>query len=277
MAVHLPAALTKSRPARWLVTAALGVATLGMLSRYVVMPLLFWRRAESCERPEYAVVGSLSGQTLHGSKVAVELRRYESYLVAEVRVPEGLSKEEQQQVGFGQVARYIFGDNLRRRSGPLGRYFTVSEPEAIAMTAPVRQELAPAVQMSMHEELSETALVSFTMPSKYQALYQLPVPKNSNVTLRVEPAHYSAAVGFRGPPPSAAKIAELRAAMNMAIENAGLEAEEERGMLVYQYHDPFATPNLLRWNELVIFLKPDGLKAIVPEPAQAVSAEKDES
>lgn len=257
-------ALKRSRPARWLLTALLGVAALGFLARYLVLPVLFWRRAEACERPEYTVLGSLPAETLHHSPVTVELRRYEPYLVAEVQVPAGLSEDEMQKLGFGQVAGYIFGDNLRRRSGFLGRYMamTAEEPEPIAMTAPVQQELAHA-QMSAHEESTKLTAVSFTMPSKYKHLSQLPVPKNSNVTLRAVPEHYAAVVGFRGPPPKPAKVSDLRWAMRAALEAAGLERDHSRGVMVYQYHDPFATPNMLRWNEVVMLLHPHGLENLI--------------
>mmetsp|Transcript_29279 Transcript_29279/g.66336 ORF Transcript_29279/g.66336 Transcript_29279/m.66336 type:complete len:267 (-) Transcript_29279:209-1009(-) len=262
MAVPLTDMLKKSRPARWLLTALLGIVTLGMFARYVVMPMLAWTRAQSAERPMYTVVGSISSETLHGHAVPVELRHYETYLVAEVELPEGLSQDEQRKEGFGQVARYIFGDNLRRRSGLMGRWFawTHKEGEQIAMTAPVQQELHPAVQASAHEEKHETAKVSFIMPSMYKAIHELPVPRNGNITLRAVPTHYAAVVGFRGAQPSPHKVAEYRFVIGKALEHQGLKVEESRGVMVYQYHDPIATPNMLRWNEVVIWVHPHGVE-----------------
>mmetsp|Transcript_48029 Transcript_48029/g.139105 ORF Transcript_48029/g.139105 Transcript_48029/m.139105 type:complete len:272 (+) Transcript_48029:58-873(+) len=264
--------LKKSRPARWLLTAALGVAALGLLARYVVLPLVAWRRAESCERPEYAVVGSLKAETAKGVKLAVELRRYQPYLVAEVEMPRGLSEEERRSVGFRQVAGYIFGDNLRRQAGFLGRHLslTESEPEPITMTAPVQSELHPAVQKTASEEDAETAMVSFMMPSKYKSLRELPVPTNSNVTLRAVPEHYAAVVGFRGPSPRPPQVSEVERAVRAALAGAGLKAHGSRGVLVYQYHDPFATPGMLRWNEVVLLVDADGVE-------KAMQSQKEES
>jgi len=248
----------RSRPARLL----LAVVVLVLLARYVVLPLIAWRRAESCERPSYEALGSLAGETIHGSPLKVELRRYEPHLVAEVRVPKGLPEEEQRSLGFGQVASYIFGDNQRRRPGFLGRRLAITEgePEPIAMTAPVQTELHPAVQKSASEEHAETSVVSFTMPSKYKAIHELPIPQNSNVTLRVVPGYYAAAVGMRGATPKSAKVSEVQGAIRRAVAGAGLKVDESTGVLLLQYHDPFATPSMLRWNEVALRLQEDGVE-----------------
>jgi len=257
----------RSRPARWLLAVLFTSGVLALVARYLVVPLFYWRVAESCERPNYEVVGHLQAPVREGQPLEVELRRYEPYLVAEVQLPRGLSEEQRRALGFNQVAGYIFGGNLRRRAGPLGRWgptwmATEPEPEKIAMTAPLLTEVGTATQLSATQEEAGPSVVSFTMPSMYKALNQLPVPTNQNVTLRAVPEHYAAVVGFRGPPPRAAKVAEMRTAMQEALEDAGLEPEEDRGVLVYEYHDPFLTPSLLRWNEVVLLVQPDGVEEI---------------
>jgi len=224
--------------------------------RYVVIPLVFWRSAESCERPQHQVIDVLDAKA-DGRNLRVEVRQYAPYLVAEVSVSPGLPDEQQRAEGFTQVAGYIFGGNLRRKSGLVGRWAphwvaTEKEPEKIAMTAPVQSEAQP-------DGMSGIATVSFTMPSKYRALNELPVPTNRNVTLRVVHEHFVAVAGFRGPPPTAEKVNEVHRAMLASVEQAGLQPLEGRGVQLYQYHDPFATPSLLRWNEVALVLDPHGL------------------
>lgn len=243
---------------RWLVVVALALGGFALLARYVVVPLLFWRLAESCERPRYEVVRTLLTQSAGGRPLTVEVRRYEAYVVAEVNCPRGLSEQQRRRFGFQQVAGYIFGKNVRRKAGLVGRWLPRpvavalgQDAEKISMTAPVQSE---TLTSPAGGEV-ETVVVSFTMPSKYRTVTDLPVPLNRNVTFRAVPSHYAAAVGFRGPPPSASKIVEMQLAIKAALADAGLRPARGRGTFVYQYHDPFATPRLLRWNEVVLLVE----------------------
>eukprot|EP00929_Paragymnodinium_shiwhaense_P079426 TRINITY_DN41340_c0_g1_i1.p1 TRINITY_DN41340_c0_g1~~TRINITY_DN41340_c0_g1_i1.p1 ORF type:complete len:273 (-),score=61.47 TRINITY_DN41340_c0_g1_i1:472-1290(-) len=241
------------------------LAGLAVLARYVVAPLMFWRLAENCERPAHTVVDTLQAEDSSGHILDIELRHYEQYLVAEVRLPEEFTPEQRRKEGFGQVAGYIFGKNRKRKGGLLGRYApaivgTEAAPEKIAMTAPVQQETASTPGSPDKDGAGKTVVVSFPMPSKYQHPRDLPVPMNPNVTIRIVPAQDVAAVGFRGPPPEAARVAEIQMAMERALDAAGKTLlQDGRGAKVYQYHDPFATPNMLRWNEVALTLAPGAL------------------
>jgi len=233
--------------------------------RYVVAPLGFWRAAENCERPQHEVVMvmEIPDDEKPGKTLKVEFRRYEPYLVAEVELPAGLSEAERRSTGFQQVAGYIFGGNGRRRPGFLGKWLPArlaasKEVEKISMTAPVRTETAGENLISyepLREEDAEIRGISFTMPSKYKSVSDLPIPLNRNVTLREVPEHFAAAVGFRGPPPSPERVLVVKQAILRLLEEQNVELVKKQGTMVYQYHDPFATPNMLRWNEVVVMIK----------------------
>eukprot|EP00930_Biecheleria_cincta_P048396 TRINITY_DN33715_c0_g1_i1.p1 TRINITY_DN33715_c0_g1~~TRINITY_DN33715_c0_g1_i1.p1 ORF type:complete len:280 (-),score=36.47 TRINITY_DN33715_c0_g1_i1:424-1263(-) len=230
------------------------------LGRYVVFPLLAWRLAERCERPHFELFGVLDARDQIGNHLRVELRHYSPYLVAEVRLPTGLTEQQQRTLGFRQVAGYIFGGNKRRAPGVLGRFAFRSiamgqEAEKIAMTVPVQQETASKPGDAALDRVAQTSVVSFTMPSRYQSLRDLPLPTNSNVTLRAVPEQYAAVIGFRGPPPKPEKVLALQSAIERSLQAAGIHPMRGRAALVYQYHDPFATPNILRWNEVVLLIE----------------------
>mmetsp|Transcript_19318 Transcript_19318/g.42107 ORF Transcript_19318/g.42107 Transcript_19318/m.42107 type:complete len:266 (+) Transcript_19318:64-861(+) len=240
------------RPARLALALCLVLALLALAARYIVLPLLFWRFAEACERPKFSVLGTVDAE-LDGRAIKVELRRYSPSIVAVVRVPKSIPEPDRRAKGFGQVAGYIFGANKPR----MRRGEAEKEPEKISMTAPVQSETVAGSPIQDGDEL-----VSFTMPSKYGSIDTLPVPRNRNVTLKAVPAHFAAIVGFRGPPPSQEKVLKLQEAMEVALRANGLRPQGGRGPQVLQYHDPFATPNLLRWNEVLINLEPKGLDGI---------------
>mmetsp|Transcript_97695 Transcript_97695/g.280682 ORF Transcript_97695/g.280682 Transcript_97695/m.280682 type:complete len:281 (+) Transcript_97695:79-921(+) len=265
----------RRRVVRCLAVLVLAGGALALAARYVVFPLFFWRLAEKCERPAFELLRTLDIRSADGRAYNLQLRLYEPYLVAEVRLPRGLSEQDQRSLGFRQVARYIFGGNLRRRTGLMGsrwapRWMAAGEEsEEISMTAPVQTETALSARSFGEEDPAADAAsaadkvsVSFTMPSKYTSLRDLPVPSNPNITLRSVARHAAAAVGFRGPPPSPERVAALKSGMKIALQEIGLHPQRGHGAMVYQYHDPFATPNLLRWNEVVLLLAPSSLDVL---------------
>mmetsp|Transcript_26856 Transcript_26856/g.37478 ORF Transcript_26856/g.37478 Transcript_26856/m.37478 type:complete len:99 (-) Transcript_26856:338-634(-) len=80
---------------------------------------------------------------------------------------------------------------------------------------------------------------------------ELPVPLNKNVTLRQIPGHFLAVKKFSGPPPTEDKVETYRAEILDALSKNGLFPSIGK-TFVYQYHDPFATPNFLRKNEVAV-------------------------
>lgn len=116
---------------------------------------------------------------------AFEIRDYASHVVAET-VVEG-SMEGAGNKAFKLLFRYISGGNQSRQkvamTAPVSQQ---PKGEKISMTAPVGQQRA-----------EKGWVVSFMMPDSY-TLETLPVPSDTNVTLKYIPAQRMAAVRYTG-------------------------------------------------------------------------------
>jgi len=205
--------------------------------------LYFWRVTEKLERPSYEVIKRLPGK--------IELRRYESYLIAETNVDK-VGFRESTGEGFKACAGYIFGKNKPRgeRSG---------SGEKMAMTAPVRATLS-----SSGEKMAMTApvrvnggkgntKVSFVIGSKY-SIKTVPKPINNKVKLRQVPAHTLAVRSFAGPPPKDERVNNERRKLETELLKENIKPKNQE-TLVYGYHDPFLTPNFLRRNEVAVLIE----------------------
>ena len=184
------------------------------------------------ERPGYTVVRQLSG--------GVELRAYPEYVVAEAAYRKPPSFKAATTSGFRACASFIFGGNRGARA------------RKMAMTAPVRVE--------MRGDVSEPrdVRVSFVMASN-ETLRSLPIPNNAAVKLLRVPAHVAAFTRFAGAPPSEARVMRRRARVLGALAREGVRPLSESETLVYGYHDPFITPNLLRRNEVAVMVNVKGI------------------
>mmetsp|Transcript_3729 Transcript_3729/g.6915 ORF Transcript_3729/g.6915 Transcript_3729/m.6915 type:complete len:262 (-) Transcript_3729:305-1090(-) len=223
--------------------------------------ILAWRAANNLERPTYRVLRRLSS--------GVEIRRYEPYLIAETEIDASKINQDGNDVrysdemrasagnGFRICAGYIFGKN-KRRGG------TSSEP--MKMTAPVRtaneiDEGSEKMQMTAPvrmiggggSEKKKMTKVSFVIGSKY-SLRTAPKPLDSSVKLRNVPSHILAVRSFSGAPPKESRVAAERTKILNSLEEADLSVDAREGSetLVYGYHDPIITPNLLRRNEVCV-------------------------
>lgn len=204
--------------------------------------LYAWRETEKLERPVYTVIQKLSD--------GVELRRYEPYLIAETTV-EGVGFREPTADGFRTCAGYIFGKNTPRRS---------SEGEKMAMTAPVRVsgDVVVGEKMAMTTPVrvdggNKKTKVSFVIGRKY-SLKTVPKPANKNVKLRQVPAHTLAVRTFPGPPPKDERVLREREIVKKALAEVKITPKSQ-STLVYGYHDPFITPNVLRRNEVALLVE----------------------
>ena len=114
-----------------------------------------------------------------------EIRDYAPHVLAEIIVEGEL--ENAGSKAFNSLFRYISGDNHTRNK--------------VAMTAPVSQQPASQkINMTApvgQQRVDNKWVVSFMMPDSY-TLETLPVPDNSNVTLRQVPAHRIASVRYSG-------------------------------------------------------------------------------
>ena len=225
--------------------------------------LYAWRVSELLERPKYSVVEKLPG--------GIEIRSYEAYVVAEATM-KGTPMRQSMGPGFGACAGYIFGGKNRVRGVSLKR-----TSRSMSMTAPVRMETS-----------ERATKVSFVM-SANETVRSLPVPTDSSMALRqIKPhmvptrchrlnlgarddvfrergfpptpstrhhlATQAAFVRFSGPPPSEQRVAKERARLEAALAAHGYEVRRPEETLTYGYHDPFATPNLLRRNEVGLYV-----------------------
>ena len=182
-----------------------------------------------------------------------EVRRYESRLVAEVRV----SGDPRQASGngFRVLAGYIFGNNVPAEeiamTSPVERR-PAGEGEEIAMTSPVEQRPAARGDGDPEADLatSKSWWVTFTMPSKWDEK-SLPKPKDDRIRIVRIPVQRVAVVTFSGNP-SAPKVEQRKDALLAAVRKAGLEPD---GVPTYARYDPPWTPAFMRRNEIMLRLK----------------------
>lgn len=146
----------------------------------------------------------------------VEIRQYLPCVMADVIVKSDY--ERAGNIGFRPLVTYISQNN-------------------IAMTAPVIQE----------QNTNSSWVVSFVMPAD-MTLAQLPIPKNSNVTLRQVQEHYAAALVFKGIT-TWRKIKEKEAELREVLAREGIQAS---GQLKIARFDPPWKPGFMRHNEVVI-------------------------
>ncbi|MEI6707352.1 MAG: heme-binding protein [Methylococcales bacterium] len=114
-----------------------------------------------------------------------EIRDYAPHVLAEIIVEGEL--ENAGSKAFNSLFRYISGDNHSRNK--------------VAMTAPVSQQpVSQKINMTApvgQQRVDNKWAVSFMMPASH-TLETLPVPDNSNITLRQVPARQIAAVRYSG-------------------------------------------------------------------------------
>ena len=96
--------------------------------------------------------------------------------------------------------------------------------------------------------------VSFVIGSKY-SLKTVPKPMDKNVRLKEVPSHILAVRKFSGPPPKDDRVKKERQILEQSLEDVNLQAKNDEETLVYGYHDPFLTPNILRKNEVAVVIE----------------------
>lgn len=150
---------------------------------------------------------------------------------------------------------------------------TATISEKMAMTAPVRN-----VQSSLDSTKKKRSMkVSFVIGKKY-SLQTAPIPLDKKVQLRQVPAHTLAVRTFSGPPPPPTRVEkerelilqvlaeeapELYMQQKQRLPTASTPSQRRKTsatgaggeVLVYGYHDPFITPNLLRRNEVALVVE----------------------
>jgi hypothetical protein len=146
----------------------------------------------------------------------VEIRRYHECVMADVVV--NAEYQNAGNMGFRPLVTYISRNN-------------------IAMTAPVVQE----------QRSAQSWIVSFVMPAGMK-LSDLPLPANSNVTLRTIPAHEAATLSFSGVT-SENKVELKERELRQVLAREGLQPQ---GQLRIARFDPPWKPGFMRHNEVVL-------------------------
>lgn len=169
-----------------------------------------------------------------------ELRRYEGYLTANVRVTAG-DYGRAMNAGFNPLADYIFGNN--------------HVADRISMTAPVTAGRICCKKISMTAPVTarqseDEYVISFTMPSGY-SMDTLPRPNNAAVSIEPVGAHL-AAVGQLGGNFSGNKAVQAQHQLESWIGEQGLAAVGEP--IVAQYDPPWK-PGFARRNEIMIVVE----------------------
>lgn len=184
--------------------------------------LVTWSPAMAIDEPRYTLLRTVD---------TVEVRRYESYLVAETVV--SATAREAGSQGFRILAGYIFGQNKGSRkiemTAPVAQ-----TPTRIAMTAPVAQSPSAGGY-----------LIQFAMPGEW-TLETLPEPIDSRVTLRAIPARTVAVIGYSGTW-SQTRYEENLKKLKDSLEQIGLQWHGEP---MWARYDPPWKPWFLRRNEI---------------------------
>lgn len=172
-----------------------------------------------------------------------EIREVEPYFVAEATMPgkygfdfNGASQS------FNTLAEYLFGKNTKNESmamtTPVITRRTQSDGERMEMTTPV---------ITKPVEGQGKWRMSFVMPSKYGS--DLPLPKDSSVTIKEVPRKTVAVIAFSGfvtDEEVKARESRLRAALK---GDAEFRVKDGALIEVAQYNPPFTLP-FTRRNEI---------------------------
>ena len=169
-----------------------------------------------------------------------EIRQYDPSIVAKTKV-KGEYKEAQNE-GFRILASYIFGKNKRNKDIAMTAPVTQeSASESIAMTAPVTQA-----------KQNENWIMSFTMPSKFSSVKDLPTPIDDRIILSQIPGGTYAAISYTWLASLEKNKQMAKALMHWLKENPEYEVVSEP--FYAGYNPPWTLP-FLRHNEMIVEIK----------------------
>ena len=195
---------------------------------FFLLIFIFWgTNLSALEEPKYTVLKTYEN---------IEIRNYDSYLVAEVDV-EGAYNETGNEA-FRILAGYIFGDN--------------QSSTKMNMTAPVESEaIQPSERMNMTAPVFSNKNVNgytyrFVMESKYTQ-ETLPVPNNSKIRITEIKDRVMAVISFSGRW-SQKNFEKHEQILVNDLKNAGIGVASEA--IYARYNAPF-TPWFLRRNEIM--------------------------
>jgi hypothetical protein len=170
----------------------------------------------------------------------LQIRRYESYIVARTLVDGGFSEAGNQ--GFKRLAGYIFSGN--------------KDDQKIAMTAPVgltRQTQALNGDAERSDAVEgEKYWVTFSMPQKY-SIEELPGPNDEQIEIVEVPEKYIAVVRYKGNW-SEERYREHATKLLSLVEQS--TSWLQQGEVTWARYNPPFMPGFMRTNEVAIEVVP---------------------
>ncbi|KAK4486721.1 hypothetical protein RD792_006709 [Penstemon davidsonii] len=175
-----------------------------------------------------------------------EIREVESYFIAETTMPGNYGFDfAGSSRSFNVLAEYLFGKNTREKQMEMTtpvftRKSTKSDGEKMDMTTPV---------ITTRAGNQDNWKMSFVMPSKYGA--DLPLPKDSSVSIKEMPKRFIAVVAFSGFV-SDEEVERREIALRDLLNNdREFRVKEGASVEVAQYNPPFTLP-FNRRNEIAL-------------------------
>ncbi len=168
-----------------------------------------------------------------------EVRNYESYLLAQVRISPGAKDPLRE--GFLMLFNYISGANNGQRK--------------ISMTAPVLQEVKSAEKIPMtkpvlHLNESKVSVVAFVLPADY-TLQTAPLPENPDVQIREIASRRVAVLRFSG----FANDEVVDKKSKILFSFLARDGLKPKGVFGAAYYNPPWTPPFMRRNEVMVDLE----------------------
>ncbi|XP_075513134.1 heme-binding-like protein At3g10130, chloroplastic isoform X1 [Primulina tabacum] len=172
-----------------------------------------------------------------------EIREVESFFIAQTTMPgkfgfdfAGASQS------FNVLAEYLFGKNTDGKqmemTTPVFTRRVKSEGTKMEMTTPV---------ITKRDDIPDKWTMSFVMPSKYGA--DLPLPKDSSVTIKEVPKKIIAVVAFSGFVTDQ-EVKRRESSLRTSLKNdSRFRIKEGASVEVAQYNPPFTLP-FSRRNEI---------------------------
>lgn len=164
----------------------------------------------------------------------IELRRYQSYIQAEVKISEKDYRSAAWE-GFNILAGYIFGNNISKQKIDTTASVQITQSEKIAMTSPV----------TVRDGGQYT--VAFMMPSQYR-LDMLPTPTDNRIHFTVVPEQDMAVIRFNGFFQTKS-INQHKDRLVDWVQKEGLEME---GDFIVAGYDPPWVPWFIARNEVLV-------------------------
>uniref|UniRef100_A0A7S3K6H3 SOUL heme-binding protein n=1 Tax=Aureoumbra lagunensis TaxID=44058 RepID=A0A7S3K6H3_9STRA len=196
--------------------------------------LLAWYNLNLRARPKYQVLQRFSRN--------IEVRKYESYVVAEATIPIKDSKDSMLRnesiSGRRKLVEYIFD----------GKQENTKKKKKMQMLIPV---------ITTYPLDKKTLTVSFIIQFN-ETIQTLPKPSDTDIKLRQIPAHTAVYIRFKGPKPSQSLVATKRKLLEQVLARHGYKFRPSRKFphtLYAQYHDSLVTPGILCRNEVGFYLQ----------------------